>query len=62
MSKFSLSQQLEEVERELALRAKVYPRMVAKGQIRQSEADYHTQRMESVAETLRTLVQEGGLH
>jgi hypothetical protein len=59
MGKFSLSQQLEEVERELALRSRVYPRMVSKGQIRQSEAEYHMQRMESVAETLRGLVEAG---
>jgi hypothetical protein len=60
MSKFSLSQQLEEVERELALRSRVYPRMVSKGQIRASEAEYHMERMESVAETLRGLLREAG--
>jgi len=59
MSKFSLSQQLEEVERELALRSRVYPRMVSKGQMRNTEAEYHMQRMESVAETLRGLVEAG---
>jgi len=51
----SLAQQIEEVERELKLRREVYPRMIAKGALRQSVADYHMQRMQAVLETLRRL-------
>lgn len=57
MTKFSLGQQLEEVERELALRKRVYPSMVARGQMRESLADYHVARMEAVRETLVGLLQ-----
>lgn len=48
----SLNQQIEEVERELALRRDVYPRQVAAGKMRQSIADYHLKRMEAVLATL----------
>ena len=58
MSKFSLLQQLEEVERELSYRAKVYPNLVRRRQLRESQAEYHTQRMEAVAETLRGLINQ----
>lgn len=49
----SLSQQIEEVERELALRANVYPRQVSSGKMRQSVADYHVKRLEAVLATLK---------
>lgn len=49
----SLAQQIQEVERELDQRSKVYPRLVSKGGMRQSEADYHTARMNAVLNTLR---------
>lgn len=55
-TKFSLAQQLEEVERELSYRAKVYPNLVRRRQLRESQAEYHMQRMEAVAETLRGLI------
>ena len=55
MSKFSIDQQIEEVERELALRAKVYPRQVSSGTMRQSIADFHVARMQAVLTTLRWL-------
>ena len=48
----SLSQQIEEVEREIALRKNVYPRMVSSGKMRQSIADYHLARIEAVLATL----------
>jgi hypothetical protein len=51
----SLAQQIEEIERELKLRREVYPRMVARGAIRQSVAEYHMQRMQAVLETLQKL-------
>lgn len=58
MTQFSLEQQLEEVEREIALRNRVYPTMIAKGRMRESVAQYHTGRMHAVAETLRRLIQQ----
>lgn len=50
--KFSLAQQIEEIDRELKKRATVYPRLVAKGDLRQSEADYLVARMQAVKATL----------
>jgi len=52
----SLDQQIAEVARELALRSRVYPGLVAKNKMRQSEADEHTRRMEAVLETLKFLM------
>ncbi len=51
--KFSISQQIEEVEREIALRRDVYARSVAAGRMRQSVADYHLGRMQAALDTLR---------
>jgi hypothetical protein len=56
MLKFNLPQQLEEVMREIALREKVYPRMVSGGQMKESVAQYHLARMRAVADTLRILI------
>jgi hypothetical protein len=53
--KFSLIQQIEEIERELEKRNVVYPRLVRKGEMRQSIADYHIARMRAVLETLKWL-------
>jgi branched-subunit amino acid aminotransferase/4-amino-4-deoxychorismate lyase len=50
-----LNQQIEEVERELEYRAKVYATMQAKGTMKPSRAEYHTQRMEAVLQTLKWL-------
>ena len=47
----SLNQQIEEVERELDMRRKVYPRM--KGS--QATRDYQIQRMQAVLNTLHWL-------
>lgn len=57
MAQFPLTQQIEEVERELALRKEVYPRWVGSGKMRQSVADYHMARMESVLKTLQWLME-----
>ena len=54
----SLAQQIEEVERELALRSRVYPGFIARGKMRQSLADYHMTRMRAVLQTLQRLAQE----
>jgi len=56
--RFSLSQQIEEVKREIALREKVYPNMVRKGQMRESIANYHLDRMRAVLTTLEKLAAE----
>ena len=53
--KFSLDQQLEEVQRELDKRNEVYPGLVRKGVLRQSVADFHIARMLAVQRTLRWL-------
>lgn len=50
-----LTDQIAEVERELALRSRVYPGLVAKKKMRQGEADEHTRRMQAVLATLRWL-------
>ena len=53
MAQFPLTQQIEEIEREIALRKNVYPRMVGSGKLRQGEADFHMARIESVLKTLK---------
>jgi len=53
--KISLNQQIEEVETELMMRSHVYPRQVAAGKMRKSEADYRTARMQAVLTTLKWL-------
>jgi hypothetical protein len=50
--KFSLAHQIEEVEREIALRKSVYAALVASGKMRQSIAEFHLQRLEAVRDTL----------
>ena len=51
----SINQQIEEVQRELDQRARVYPRLISAGKLRRSHADYQTQRMEAVLRTLEWL-------
>lgn len=53
---FSLQAQIAEVEREISLRSRVYPRLIATRKMRESEAEYHTQCMQAVANTLRQLL------
>jgi hypothetical protein len=53
--KISLAQQIEEVDRELKMRAAVYPRQVTSGKLRQGEADYQIERLEAVRDTLNWL-------
>lgn len=50
--KFSLSAQIEEVDRELDQRSKVYPRLIAKREMRESIANMHVARLEAVRATL----------
>lgn len=51
--KIAIAGQIAEVERELAMRRNVYPRAVAKGNMRESEAQLCLARMEAVLATLR---------
>lgn len=50
--RFSLGQQIDEVDYELRQRNDVYPRLVGRGTLRPSEAEYHVARMQAVRETL----------
>jgi hypothetical protein len=51
----TLTAQIQEVERELAMRRRVYPNEVSRRRMRESEADEHLLRLECVLETLRWL-------
>jgi len=51
----SLAAQIAEVEREIAMRRRVYPGQVARGKMRQGEADVLISRMEDVLVSLRKL-------
>lgn len=48
--------QIDAAKRELDLRRKVYPRLVAKGSLRQSSADEEIAAMTAIIETLETLM------
>ena len=50
--KFSIIAQIEEVERELEQRRKVYPSLVASRSMRQSVAEFQMARLEAVRATL----------
>jgi hypothetical protein len=53
--KYSITAQIEEVDRELEQRDKVYAGLVRKGRMKQSEADIHIDRMRAVRATLAWL-------
>lgn len=55
--KFSLQAQIEEIDRELGQRERVYPQLYAKGQLRRSVGEYQVQRLEAVKATLQWLQQ-----
>jgi hypothetical protein len=55
MTKISLAQQIEEVERELKLRESVFRSHGRTGGMRSSEAEFHIARMKAVLTTLRWL-------
>ena len=50
--KFSLSQQIEEIDRELEQRASVYPRQISTGKMKQSIADYQVDRLKAARASL----------
>lgn len=52
-----LADQIAEVRRELALRDRVYPHMVASGKVSEEEAAAQTARMQGVLKTLMWLHQ-----
>jgi hypothetical protein len=53
--KYSLTAQIAEVKREIALRRGVYPGQVSAGKMREGEADMHIDIMQNVQETLEWL-------
>jgi hypothetical protein len=53
--KHSLVSQIAEVEREIAMRREVCPRLVRSRKMKQGAADIHIATMESVLQTLRWL-------
>lgn len=56
----SIGAQIEEINREIALRERVYPHQVRSGKMRQSVADFHLDRMRAVLKTLQSLSDKGG--
>jgi hypothetical protein len=52
MGKISIIGQIQEIDRETALRERVYPREVAAGRMKQGEADMLMERIRAVRETL----------
>jgi hypothetical protein len=54
----SITAQIAEVEREIAMRRRVYPSQVMRGKMRQSEVDLRISLMEDVLATLRQLQQQ----
>jgi hypothetical protein len=53
----SLTDQLTEARRELALRKKLYPGFVARGKLTQGQADYALAAQEAICATLARLVE-----
>lgn len=53
--KIPLDDQIAEIERELGMRRRVYPHMVAKGTYDQGQADRQVARLEAVLATLTWL-------
>jgi len=52
---YSLDDQIDEVERELRMRARVYSQRMALGVMKPADAAHHMQRMEAVLRTLQAL-------
>lgn len=48
-----LDKQLDECDRELAMRRRMYPQWVSKGTMRQDQADYQIKLLEDIKETVR---------
>lgn len=56
MFKINLAQQIDEVKSEIAMRERVYPRMIGSGKLSQRKADFQIERMKAVLATLEWLV------
>jgi hypothetical protein len=56
-----LNQQIDELARELLVRADVYPRLIASGRLRQSDADFQNARLRAAIETLHKLQRNAAL-
>lgn len=56
----SLADQIKEVKRELAMRERLYPGWIAKGTLKQADADRQLERMRAALATLHELVAESG--
>lgn len=54
-TRISLDDQIASVEREIAMRQRVYPSWVAKGKMKQEAADLEIARMEAASVTLNWL-------
>jgi hypothetical protein len=50
-----LADQIAEIEREIAMRRRVYPRMVGDGKMSQTKADIQIALMEAARDTLKGL-------
>lgn len=55
MSEFTLKQQIQCVEREIAMRERVYPNWIAAKKLKQEKADYEINCMKQVQFTLENL-------
>jgi hypothetical protein len=53
--RFSIHQQIEEIDRELRLRRDVYPRWVRQGKMKAGQAEYFLARMTAARVTLQWL-------
>lgn len=53
MTEISMTEQEKEVQREIAMRKKVYPGLVAKGKMTEADAAHRIEVMESVLQTLQ---------
>lgn len=60
MTTYSIDAQIAEVEREIKMRTDVYGRSVTAGKMRHSVAEYHTNCMRAVLETLREVQKKKG--
>lgn len=52
MARITIHHQIQEIERELAMRRRVYPRWVRLGKIRKMDADHRVEVLESILEEL----------
>lgn len=57
--RFTVQEQIRCVEREIAMRKRVYPKFVANGRMELATADTELACMEQVLRTLRSLVNDG---